>query len=82
MNKYGRISLFMVVICLGLSFFLNDNMNYPGIFLLLFTLLSITGIVFAALSKKWSTIIIGISLNTVTWIFFSLLIFAIGFGEA
>lgn len=80
MTKNGWLSLLMVGICIVLSFFLSAN--NAGIFFLLFGILSITGIVFAILSKKWSNIILGVLLNGVAGVIFTLLAFAFGFGEA
>ncbi|MFS0658681.1 hypothetical protein AB1L07_07565 [Niallia alba] len=80
MTKNGWLSILMVGICIILSFFLSSK--NAGIFFLLFGILSITGIVFAILSKKWSNIILGVLLNGAAGVFFTLLAFAMGFGEA
>ncbi|WP_462408593.1 hypothetical protein [Neobacillus sp. Marseille-QA0830] len=82
MNKYGRLSLLMVGICIALSFFVNENNKYPGIFLLVFSILAIAGIVFAILSKKWSNIIISVILNGATLVLFFFLLLGMGIGEA
>ncbi|ETI69568.1 hypothetical protein [Neobacillus vireti] len=82
MNKYGRLSIIMVGICIAISFFVNENNKHPGIFLFVFSILSITGIIFAILSKKWSNIIIGAVLNSATLVFFFFLLLSMGIGEA
>ncbi|MBH0163887.1 hypothetical protein IHV12_03120 [Fictibacillus sp. 7GRE50] len=82
MNKYGKLSLLMVGICIVISFFINENIKYPGIFLLVFSILSITGVVFAILSKKRTNIILGVVLNSATLVFFFFLLLAMGFSEA
>lgn len=80
MTKNGWLSLLMVGICILLSFFLSAK--NAGIFFLLFGILSLTGMVFAILSKKWSNIILGVLLNVASGVIFTLLAFAMGFGEA
>ena len=82
MNKYGRLSLLMVGICVALSFFINENIKYPGIFLVVTSILSIAGVVFAFLSKKLTNIIIGLILNVSIFTFIFFLILAMGIGEA
>ncbi|MCM3361252.1 hypothetical protein [Niallia sp. MER TA 168] len=81
MNKYGRLSLLTVGISIVLSFFVNEDNKYPGIFLLIFGILTIIGITFAILSKKGSNIIIGVILNIATLVFFFFLLLAMGIGE-
>lgn len=51
-------------------------------FLLAIPILSLSGIIFAIFSKKWSNIILGVLLNGAAGVFFTLLAFAVGFGEA
>ncbi|MGM0803806.1 MAG: hypothetical protein ACQET8_03650 [Bacillota bacterium] len=82
MNKYGRLSLLMVGLCIVLSFFINENIKYPGIFLLFFGVLSLSGVIFAILSKKWTNIVLGITLNSITFVFFFFLLLAMNIGEA
>ena len=82
MNKYGLLSLLMVGICIILYFFINANNKYPGIFLLVISILSIVGIILAILSRKLTSIIIGVVLNSTTLILFFLLLLAMGIGEA
>ncbi|MBP0726136.1 hypothetical protein J5Y03_13215 [Bacillus sp. RG28] len=81
MNKYDWLSLMMVGICIVLSFFINENNKYPGIFLLVFSVLTITGVIFAFLSKKWSNIILRSALNIASFVFFFFLLLAMGIGE-
>ncbi|WP_400247620.1 hypothetical protein AB3U99_11180 [Niallia sp. JL1B1071] len=80
MTKNGWVSLLMVGICILLSFFLSAK--NAGIFFLLFGILSLNGMVCAILSKKWSNIILGVLLNVASGLIFTLLAFAMGFGEA
>ncbi|TDK52972.1 hypothetical protein E2K98_30385 [Bacillus salipaludis] len=82
MNKYGRLSLLMVGICILLSFFINETNKYPGIFLLVISILSIVGVIVAILSRKLTSFIIGVVLNSATLILFFLLLLAMGIGEA
>ncbi|PET40269.1 hypothetical protein CN514_23680 [Bacillus sp. AFS001701] len=82
MNKYGRLSLMMVGISIVIALFINDHTKQLGIFLLCFLILSITGVIFASLSKKLTNIILGVILNIVTFIFFFLLVLAFDIGEA
>ncbi|MFD4705324.1 hypothetical protein ACFWM3_10685 [Gottfriedia sp. NPDC058432] len=82
MNKYGRLSLMMVGISIVIALFIHDHTQQLGIFLLCFLILSITGVIFAFLSKKLTNIILGVVLNVVTFIFFFLLVLAFGIGEA
>lgn len=70
----------MVGICIILSLFLNTK--NAGIFFLLFLILSLTGNVLAIFSKKWSNIILGVLLNGAAGVFFTLVAFSVGFGEA
>jgi len=82
LNKYGRLSLMMVGISIVIALFMNDHTKQLGIFLLCFLILSITGVIFAFLSKKLTNIILGAVLNIATFIIFFLLILAFGIGEA
>ncbi|WP_088010897.1 hypothetical protein [Gottfriedia acidiceleris] len=82
MNKYGWLSLMMVGISIVISLFIHEHTNYLGIFLLFFSILSITGVIFAFLSKKITNIILGAFLNIITFVFFYFLILAFGIGEA
>ncbi|PGS56170.1 hypothetical protein COC46_01740 [Bacillus sp. AFS041924] len=81
MNKNGRLSIMMVGISLVISFFINEHTKHLGIFLILFCILSLTGIMFAFLSKKITIIIFGTVLNILTFIFFFFLVLAFNFGE-
>jgi len=72
----------MVGISIVIALFINDHTKQLGIFLLCFLILSITGVIFASLSKKLTNIILGVILNIVTFIFFFLLVLAFGIGEA
>ena len=78
MNKYGKLSLLTVGICIVLSFFITENMAYPRLFLLMVTILSITGIVFAFLSKKVVSIIFGVLLNALALVGFFILTLVVG----
>ena len=63
MNKYGILSILMVVISVIIFFIRRGpDANLSGI-IALFTALSIVGIVFAVMSKKWIATIAGILLN-------------------
>ncbi len=50
------------------------------IYLLMATILSIAGIVFAILSKKMVSMIFGILLNALIWVGFFILILVVGIG--
>ncbi|PEL11238.1 hypothetical protein [Bacillus sp. AFS017336] len=81
MNKYGWLSIIMVGISIILSFFMREHTKYPGIFLIFFCILSLSGVIFAFLSKKLTNIILGTFLNIVAFICFFLLVLAFGIGE-
>lgn len=70
----------MVGICIILSLFLSTK--NAGFFFLVSPILSLTGIVLVIFSKKWSNIILGVLLNGAAGVFFTLVAFAVGFGEA
>ena len=80
MNKYGKLSFVTCVICLILSFFISENMEYSRLFLLIATIISFSGIVFAFLSKKVMNMIFGVTLNVFAWVFFFMLILVVGIG--
>ncbi|PGL72380.1 hypothetical protein [Bacillus sp. AFS055030] len=82
MNKYGRLSLMMVGISIILSLFIEGHTKQLGIFLFCFLVLSITGVIFAFLSKKLTNIILGTVLNSISFVFFFFLLMAFGIGEA
>ncbi|MEE6450486.1 hypothetical protein RAH41_07945 [Gottfriedia acidiceleris] len=81
MNKFGWLSLITVGISIIITFFINEQTKSPGIFLLFFSILSITGIIFAFLSKKITNILLGVCLNFITFVFLFFLILAFGIGE-
>lgn len=80
MNKYGKLSIVTVGICIALSFFITENMAYPRLFLLAITILSVAGVVFAFLSKKVVSIIFGVLLNGLTLVGFFILVLVVGIG--
>ncbi|MDQ0297733.1 hypothetical protein J2S78_000141 [Salibacterium salarium] len=81
MNRYGILSLLMVVINVSLFFLStgpNNNLSFwAGIFCTLSTL----GVVFAVISKKWAPLLAGIILNGATFAMTILLILASSLGE-
>ncbi|MGM9932612.1 hypothetical protein [Pradoshia sp.] len=79
MNKFAKLSLLMVGFNAVLAFFLRPKNAGP--FLLGFTVLSLMGVIFACLSKKWYTILGGILLNGAAWVLFGLLVLGMGMGE-
>ena len=80
MNTYGKLSLLTVGICIVLSYFITDNMAYPRLFLLMATIVSVTGIVFAILSKKMVSMIFGILLIALIWVILFILVLVVGIG--
>lgn len=79
MNKFGKLSLLMVAFSMGLSFFLRPE--NAGLFLAVFAVFSLLGIIFACLSKRWYVIMGGIMLNSAALVFFGLLVLGMGIGE-
>lgn len=82
MNKRGLISLVMVVISIVMFLLMRgpDANVYAGI--IIFSLLSIIGIIFAILSKHWVPMTIGLILNGGVLIFTFLLLLATGISES
>lgn len=81
MNKYGLLSLLMVAINAIAFFVLRGPHANAYVIIIIFGILSLVGIVFAALSKKWVSIIIGIILNGGVMVFALLLLLAMGISE-
>lgn len=83
MNKYGKLSLLMVGICIFLSFFLGDGRDPQlfRMFWLSFNVISLLGIVFAILSKKWFSMFVGLLLNCLALVLFNLLLMGLSIGE-
>ncbi|MFF2875380.1 hypothetical protein ACFVR2_03570 [Gottfriedia sp. NPDC057991] len=82
MNKFGWLSLMTVGISIVIALLINEHTKYLGLFLVFFSILSITGVIFAIFSKKITNIILGVFLNIITFVFFFFLILAFGIGEA
>jgi len=82
MNKYGLLSLLMVIINLILFFILRGPEASVYIGIILFSTLSITGIVLATLSKKWYSITMGVILNGGVLIFTFFLLLSLGISES
>lgn len=81
MNKYGLLSLLMVAInAIGFFAMRGPNANVYVI-IIIFTVLSIMGIVFAILSKKWVSIVLGIILNGGVMVIAFFLLLAMGISE-
>jgi|SRR5690625_209164 len=82
MNKYGLLSLLMVTINLIVFFILRgpEANAYAGI--IIFSILSITGIVLAILSKKWYLTTAGVILNGGVLIFAFFLLLSMGISES
>lgn len=81
MNKYGLLSLLMVVINTIVFFIMRGPNANVYVIIVIFSLLSIVGILFAILSKRWFSIIIGIILNGGIMVFAFLLLLAMGISE-
>ena len=82
MNKYSLLSLLMVIINL-IVFFISRGPEanvYVGI--ILFSTLSIAGIVLAILSQKWYSITAGVILNGSVLIFTFFLLLSLGISES
>jgi hypothetical protein len=81
MNKFG-IFTFLTVILSVLSFFFfrGPNANLTLIIVILGTL-SILGVVFAVISRKWLSGLMGIVLNGGVLVFVFFLLLAKGIGE-
>lgn len=79
--SYGQLSFVMIGVSLVISFFLNDHSKYPGFFLITFATLAIAGIIFSILSRKWITIIFGVTLNIILFVFLFFLILSLKIGE-
>lgn len=80
MNKYSKLSIVTVGISIVLSFFITENMPYPRLFLLAVTILSVTGIIFAFLSKKVVSTIFGALLNVLILVGLFILVLVVGIG--
>ena len=80
MNKYGYLSILMVVIS-TLTFFIlrGPNADLSIIIVILGTLSSL-GILFALISKKWLSGTIGVLLNAFVLVFVYFLLLAKGIG--
>jgi|GEM_PF-3156658 len=81
MNKFGLLSLLMFGINVAAFLVMRgpDGDVYFGIIVL--SVLSVIGLVFAALSKQLLWTILGIGVNLIPLIFASLLLLAMGISE-
>ena len=81
MNKYGLFSLLVFGINVAAFFVMRgpDGDVYLGIIVL--SVFSVIGLVFAALSKQLLWTILGIGVNLIPLIFASLLLLAMGISE-
>ncbi len=80
MNKYGMLSILMAVISVMIFFILRGPIASLSVVIIIFTVLSIVGIVFAVMSKKWIAAIAGILLNGGVLVFAYFLLLALGIG--
>lgn len=82
MNKFGILTFSTVIINILVFFIIrgpNANLYIPVI---VFSILSIAGIVFAILSRKPLPLIAGIILNGLVLVFTFFLLLALGIAEA
>ncbi|SDN08072.1 hypothetical protein SAMN04488137_3412 [Fictibacillus solisalsi] len=82
MNKYGWLSIFMVIISIIVFFVMRGPNASMSAGIIIFTTLSVAGIAFAILSKRWESITLGILLNIGVLVFAFFLLLAVGMGEA
>jgi len=82
MNKYGLLSLLMVIINLIVFFILKGPEANVYVGIILFSTLSIAGIVLAILSQKWYSITAGVILNGGVLIFAFFLLLSLGISES
>lgn len=82
MNKYGFLSVFMVVISIVVFLILRGPDANVLLGIMLFSSLSFAGIIFAILTKNWKSIVIGVLLNGGVLVFAFLLLLAAGISDS
>jgi hypothetical protein len=80
MNKYGLLSVLMVLISVTVFLILRGPNADLSLAITILGILSVIGIVFAALSKKWLSGILGVLTNGTVLIFVFFLLLARGIG--
>ncbi|MGM0844960.1 MAG: hypothetical protein ACQEUT_08280 [Bacillota bacterium] len=80
MNKYGFLSILMVVFNITAFLILRGPNADLTLGIIILGIFSVIGIVFAAISKKWLSGIIGVLSNGAVLIFVFLLLLAKGIG--
>lgn len=80
MNKFGVYSILMVLLSILTFFILKGPDADLTIGVFVFGILSLLGILFAVMSKKWLAGIIGVLSNGVVFVFALLLLLAKGIG--
>ncbi|PPA70809.1 hypothetical protein [Jeotgalibacillus proteolyticus] len=81
MNNHGLLSFLIAMVSLVLFWGLKGPVTNIYSMIILYTLLSLTGLVFAVQSKEKIWLYIGIILNGGVLVFALLILVAIGFGE-
>lgn len=82
MNKFGMLSILMVLINIGLFFVLRGPNANIYLAIILFSALSIAGVIFAFLSRKKGQMATGLVLNGCVIVFALLLLTAMRMGES
>jgi uncharacterized membrane protein len=80
MNKFGVLSLLMVLISVCLFFILRGPNANLSLAIYILGSLSLLGIIFAVISKKWLSGTVGVLSNGVVLVFVFLLMLAKGIG--
>ncbi|WP_341356746.1 hypothetical protein [Rossellomorea sp. y25] len=80
MNKYGLLSLLMMLISVTVFLLLRGPNADLSLGITILGILSVIGIVFAAMSKKWLSGILGVLTNGAVLIFVFFLLLAKGIG--
>ncbi|WP_033541569.1 hypothetical protein [Planococcus sp. CAU13] len=81
MNKFGLLSLLMFVISITAFFVMRGPDGEIYLTIVVLSTFSLTGLVFAALSKQLLWKVLGIGVNMIPLIFAFLLLFAMGISE-
>jgi len=80
MNKYALLSVLMVLISVAVFLILRGPNADLSLVITILGILSVIGIVFAALSKKWLLGIMGVLTNGAVLVFVFFLLLAKGIG--
>ncbi|KAA0549838.1 hypothetical protein FZW96_00345 [Bacillus sp. BGMRC 2118] len=81
MNKWGLLSILTVVASILVFFIIRGPQANLMMAIIILGSLSIVGIIFALLSRKWLFGVIGVLLNGIVMIFVYLLVLANGISE-